>query len=145
MMSNRRTAVYGLGVLLAAAAGNTTAQEARVEPFDLHTEANAIVERSLEFLASTQEPNGGWKGFDDSTDPAITALAATCFVQSPRYGPDHPIVKRALGFVLTFARADGGIYVDGQGLRNYQTSVCLMMTWNLTPLTETGFKPYASC
>lgn len=92
---------------------------------DWRDRTSEAVDRGLGFLASTQQPDGGWKG-RASSDPAITALCAKCFIQHPEYGPDHPISKRAIGFILRFVQPDGGIYVPDQGLRNYGTSVALM-------------------
>ncbi|MCH7814242.1 MAG: terpene cyclase/mutase family protein [Planctomycetes bacterium] len=88
--------------------------------------ADPLLDRALSFLKLTQRADGGWDGPTGAGDPAITALVAKCFMQSPRYGPRHPIVRRALDYMLTFVQPDGGIYADGQGLRNYHTSVCLM-------------------
>lgn len=95
-------------------------------PAALCTRVETGINRGLQFLAATQQPNGGWKGMLE-TDPAITALAAKCFIQNTRYGSRHAIVQKAIDFVLTFRQKDGGIYPDGLGLRNYYTSVCLMM------------------
>jgi squalene-hopene/tetraprenyl-beta-curcumene cyclase len=95
-------------------------------PAELRARATAGIERGLEFLRATQQPGGGWKGLVDS-DPAITALAARCFVQNPRFGPAHPIVRNAVDLILKFREKDGGIYPDAQGLQNYYTSVCLSM------------------
>ena len=87
--------------------------------------ATEDIQRGLNFLVAAQQPDGGWL-LRGRSDPAITALVAKCFIQHPDGGPEHPIVARALDFVLTFVQPNGGIYVPDQGLRNYQTSVCLM-------------------
>jgi len=42
------------------------------------------------------------------------------------FGREHPAAKRALGFLLRYVQPDGGIYVPGEGMRNYHTSVALM-------------------
>jgi len=92
---------------------------------DLAQRTQPVLEKALRFLESSQRPDGGWLG-QGTSDPAVTALAAQCFIQSPKYGPEHPLVQRALAFMLTFTHPDGGIYVEGEGLNNYHTSVCLM-------------------
>ena len=99
--------------------------EAGPAPADLASEMAPVLERALSFLERSQQTDGGWLGHQKS-DPAISALVAKCFIQSPRYGPRHPVVQRALELILSCARPDGGMYVEGQGLRNYHTSVCLM-------------------
>jgi len=101
------------------------AAPARADGAELAAEVAPVLKAAFAFLERGQQPDGGWVAFGGS-DPAVTALVARCFIQSPRYGPEHPIVQRALRFVLRFAQEDGGFYVEGRGLRNYQTSVCLM-------------------
>ena len=88
-------------------------------------QTTAAVQRGIDFLVAAQQTDGGWMQ-QGRTDPAITALAIKSIAQSPRHGPAHSSVRRGLKFVLSFVDPDGGIYVDGLGLRNYYTSVCLM-------------------
>lgn len=92
---------------------------------DTRRQTSAVVQRGIEFLVAAQQTDGGWMQ-QGRTDPAITALAIKSIAQSPRYGPTHSSVRRGLKFILSYVHADGGIYVDGLGLRNYYTSVCLM-------------------
>lgn len=100
-------------------------------PPDLVTRSDAAIVKALAFLAATQQPDGGWKGLP-TTDPAFTALAGEAFARHARYGPGHPIVQRALDFVLKHQQEDGGIYpAGGYGLNNYYTSVCLMFLASL--------------
>ncbi len=115
-----RRAIVAWGVVVAAA-GVVCAGEGE----DWRGRTKGAVDRGLKFLASTQQPDGGWMG-RATTDPAITALAAKCFIQHPEYGPGHSISRRAIGFILEHVQANGGIYVPDLGLRNYYTSVCVM-------------------
>jgi squalene-hopene/tetraprenyl-beta-curcumene cyclase len=89
------------------------------------TAARASIEKGLEYLVAAQGEDGGWEAFGRS-NPAITALVVKALMQDAAYGPSHPAAKRGLAFVLKFVQPDGGIYVPGEGMRNYHTSVALM-------------------
>jgi len=136
MMIMKQRVMIGSGsmMLLIAAAG--VAEPAIAEPAiaqdaiskTLRHRAEQTIHKGLEFLKATQHTDGGWPGpSPDAGDPAITALAAKCFIQDPGYGPKHPVAARAVELVVRHQKRDGGIYVDGFGLRNYYTSVCLML------------------
>ncbi|MFQ5490721.1 MAG: hypothetical protein ACE5GE_08380, partial [Phycisphaerae bacterium] len=51
------------------------------DAFDLRGESAKVIDRALSFLERTQQPDGGWQGMDNNSDPAITALVAQCFIQ----------------------------------------------------------------
>ena len=89
-------------------------------------DAQAAIDRGLAFLRATQRADGGWENMGQS-DAAITAMIGKCFIQHKDYGASHPVVQKALALVLSFKHEDGGIYPAGLGLRNYYTSVCLMV------------------
>ncbi len=89
-------------------------------------DAQAAIDRGLAFLRATQRADGGWENMGQS-DAAITAMIGKCFIQHKDYGASHPVVQKALALVLSFKHEDGGIYPEGLGLRNYYTSVCLMV------------------
>ena len=91
----------------------------------LRVKAQASVDKALKYLAAGQGEDGGWEAFGRS-HPAITALVVKCLMQDEHYGPNHPIAKRGLDFVLRFVQPDGGVYVPGEGMRNYHTSVALL-------------------
>ncbi len=96
-----------------------------VEDLGLRAETQAAIGKGLAYLAAAQQADGGWEAFG-RTHPAITALVVKCFNQDAGYGPNHPAAKRGLQFVLRFVQPDGGIYANGEGMRNYHTSVALM-------------------
>ena len=102
-------------------------EQDRGVPVDLatRTSAHEAMERGLAYLVAGQRADGGWEAFGES-HMAITALVVQCLVQDDRYGAKHPVVKRGLDFVLRFAQPDGGVFVAGEGMRNYHTSVALM-------------------
>lgn len=88
-------------------------------------QARQAVDKGIAYLLAAQHPEGGWQAFD-KPHPAITALSVQCLLQQPGFGKDHPAAKRGLAYMLTYVQPDGGIYVDGEGLRNYHTCVALM-------------------
>ena len=89
------------------------------------TRVHESIGRALQYLVAAQRADGGWEAFGKS-HPAISALAVKCLIQDDRYGPNHPVAKRALAFIIRFTQPDGGIFVAGEGMRNYHTSVALM-------------------
>jgi squalene-hopene/tetraprenyl-beta-curcumene cyclase len=103
---------------------------------ELKAQAEAAIARSLKRLETTQLPEGGWKGFGGTADPAVTSIVALSFAQDPRYGPKHPVVRRALKYVLSCKQKDGGIYGDA-GVKNYSASITLMF---LSALHDPGLK-----
>jgi squalene-hopene/tetraprenyl-beta-curcumene cyclase len=103
----------------------------------LQNEVNAAINRSLNWLAANQKPNGSWS---NDSFPALTALALQGFIHS-----DHPkkaeVIAKATQFIMSCVQPDGGIYVkvegrQGGGLSNYNTSICM------TALHETGNKAF---
>lgn len=123
-----------LGIFAHAGAGQTvatrpsavtrTAKGGKLSP-ELRAQVEAAITKSLKRLETTQLPEGGWKGFGGTADPAVTSIIALGFVQQPAYGPKSPVVQRALKYVLACKNEDGGIYGDA-GVKNYSASIALM-------------------
>lgn len=109
-----------LGLALGATACPAVASEA-----ESLARGRKAVDRGLVYLLAGQGEDGGWQAFGRS-HPAITALAVKALAQDRAYGPRHPAVRRGITFLLRSVQADGGIYVDGEGMPNYHTSVALM-------------------
>jgi squalene-hopene/tetraprenyl-beta-curcumene cyclase len=91
----------------------------------LRAAAEAAMGRGLKYLESVQTAEGAWQAFG-LADPAITSIVAQAFVQDPHYGPGHPVVRKAVAYVLSYRQKDGGIYKPGFLLDNYYTSVAVM-------------------
>ncbi|MGB2985661.1 MAG: prenyltransferase/squalene oxidase repeat-containing protein, partial [Phycisphaerae bacterium] len=96
-------------------------------PLELHlkVKAHEAISEALRYLVASQRSDGGWEAFGRS-HPAIAALVVKCLVQDDDYGRSHPAAKRGLEFILRYVQPDGGIYVPGEGMRNYHTSVALL-------------------
>ena len=111
-------------VIFALTAGYASAQEGGLD-LPARTDAHSAAVRGLAYLQAAQDPSGGWEAVG-KPHLGVSALVAKCFAQQAEYGPNHPVTKRAMAFVLKHVQPDGGVYVPDEGLRNYSTSVALM-------------------
>jgi squalene-hopene/tetraprenyl-beta-curcumene cyclase len=55
----------------------------------------------------------------------VTALGVQAILQHRPSAVDSPAVKRALDFIASNAKPDGGIYATGSGHRNYETALAI--------------------
>lgn len=124
MTKSNIAVVFTIGTVLAAGVDAALAQPPVFSMAD-RVQAQATMRRGTDYLASVQRPDGAWEAFG-KPHPAITALVIKALAQDERYGPKHDAVRRGLAYVLKFVQPDGGIYIPGEGLRNYHTSVALM-------------------
>ncbi len=90
----------------------------------LKNEVQNAIGRGLTFLASKQKPAGWWS---QEEHPALTGLVLTAFQGDPSgfYKRKYEqAIDKGYAFLLKSIKPDGGIY--GDGLANYNTSVCMM-------------------
>ncbi|MDE0936425.1 MAG: terpene cyclase/mutase family protein [Mariniblastus sp.] len=73
-------------------------------------------------LEKGQAPDGS---FSKQLSPAVTALCTSALLEHG-VSQSNPKILKALAFLETQIRPDGGIYGMGSNLRNYETSVSLM-------------------
>ncbi len=78
------------------------------------------LQRGLQYLRAQQNENGSWS---PKPGPAITALAVRALLRDPQVKRDDPAVQKAVAYILSKVKADGGIH-DGF-LENYNTAICL--------------------
>ncbi len=100
----------------------------------LRQEIERAISRGLASLAKNQLEDGSWGQADF---PALTGLPVTAFFLDPSRKPGDPVpphVEKALEFIVSKVKTDGGIY--GRGLGSYNTSLCMMA------LHATGRKEY---
>lgn len=93
----------------------------------LANEVNVAIGRGLDWLAAQQKEDGSWS---DSNFPALTGLALQPFINSKHPDKDK-IIEKAVNFIKTYVRDNGGIYKEvpgrkGGGLSNYNTAICMM-------------------
>ena len=123
-----------LAVLLAAGLfplAGARAAELPARDESMRKEALHSIRLGVQWLEKNQNPEGWWS---NPMYPAMTALAASAIMNSPdviREGKTPESVRRALRFIKSCTRPDGGIYKDvqgvkGGGLPNYNTAICLL-------------------
>lgn len=84
-------------------------------------QANALIQRGLDFLKSQQKEDGSWERPGDP--PAMTALVLKAFMQDPRHDSDEPFLEKGFNKLLSYQKPDGGIYRDVQA--NYNTAIAI--------------------
>ena len=110
-----------LAIVLLLTSADAWAVDART-----HRLARDTATRAIEFLRSTQGESGGWSVNPDGPDfPAITALAVEGMLLDPRFDQRDESAAAGIGYVLGFAKPDGGIH-DGV-LPTYNTAICVSM------------------
>ncbi len=77
----------------------------------------------VKFLLEKGQSDDG--SFSKQLSPAVTALCTTALLEH-RVRVTDPRVKKALAYLESNIRKDGGIYAPKSVLRNYETSVTLM-------------------
>jgi squalene-hopene/tetraprenyl-beta-curcumene cyclase len=92
------------------------------------------VDRACTWLASRQNPDGGYGPYESSritncSDVGITAFAVYALARNPKgyKAEDGPFLSKGLDFLLSRQQPDGGFYdTRDPTLLNYKTSVVLM-------------------
>ncbi|MDH3583238.1 MAG: hypothetical protein OER86_03395, partial [Phycisphaerae bacterium] len=81
----------------------------------------AAAARAIDFLRKAQGSNGSWA---PQVGPAVTAMIVSGMLGHPGIDREDPTVAKALTYILSRQKDDGGIY--DRVLANYNTSICLM-------------------
>jgi squalene-hopene/tetraprenyl-beta-curcumene cyclase len=121
-------AILSAAVAAAAAEGMTPALAApAVTPStpapsrDAAARAQAVLDRSVDYLKSQQKPDGGWQGEKDP--PAATALVLKAIAGARPQDRNSAYLKKGYDKLLSYQLDNGGIYKDL--LANYNTSIAV--------------------
>lgn len=79
--------------------------------------------KGLAYLDAQQSADGSFSGFA-GTGP--TSLVVSAMQKSGR-NENHPVVKKAIGFILKNKRKDGGFYAEKSLYKNYETSLAVVV------------------
>src|SRR5581483_2644368 len=83
-------------------------------------DVRAAVQKGYDYLKKTQGADGSYS--PRRAGPGITAVVATALLRNG-YGPDDPVVAKALGYLEKNVQKNGGIY--DKRLANYTTCVAV--------------------
>jgi squalene-hopene/tetraprenyl-beta-curcumene cyclase len=99
----------------------------------------ALLAEAQAWSLSNQQPSGALVP-GNAFCVGITALAAGALVSPPRGVPaDHPVLAKALDYVLSFKQRDGGVYTLDEGLGVYSTSLAMLLAMRLPIEVRTRF------
>jgi len=125
----RYTAAVMIFALLAGnGASEPTPAKSKLHP-SLEKDVLLAIDVGLRWLEQHQQKDGHWSL---GQYPAITGLVTQAYLNAPARRPMEvkPHVARALEYIASCVREDGGIYRDvphvkGGGLSNYNTAICM--------------------
>jgi prenyltransferase beta subunit len=97
----------------------------RREPFD------EAIDRGLEFLANSQNPDGSWLASRGQKDPAVSALCVMAFLSAghvPGEGPYSQNVEKGIRYVMK-CQLRNGIFapINGGNHEMYYHGICTLM------------------
>src|SRR5262245_48832680 len=96
------------------------------------------VERALDFLYRTQDPDGAWRAGRTSKNPAITALAVMAFLSAghvPGAGPYGATVEKGVQWVMQSQLANGLLATEGHH-EMYHHGICTLMLAEVAGMTD---------
>lgn len=121
--SSFRASNFVAALCTAALLFQSVTQQAMAEDVKLGTASlKAVRAKAVRFLKLTQSSDGTWT---TANVPGITALCVTSLLQSG-VPADEPTVARALEFLTSLVRDNGGIYHPQTQHRNYETSISVL-------------------
>jgi squalene-hopene/tetraprenyl-beta-curcumene cyclase len=89
--------------------------------------ARKLLDGAMRYLIEARDTDGAWSMNYEGQQlyqPALTAMIVKPILADPRFDIDSPVVKNAYDVLLSYQKADGGIYERDKG--NYSTSLAVM-------------------
>lgn len=112
----------GLIVAIPASADTSPAKSSLLNESDAAA-VDRSVDRGIQFLLSRGQAEDG--SFSKQTGTAVTSLVISSILANRPQMIDDPRVQKAIDFIVSNVRSDGGIYAENSKYRNYETSVAV--------------------
>jgi squalene-hopene/tetraprenyl-beta-curcumene cyclase len=82
-----------------------------------------MIDKAVVFLGTKAQANDG--SFNAASGPGVTALVTAGVLRNGR-SPQDPTVAKALRYLESFVREDGGIYAQESYYKNYETCLAVL-------------------
>jgi len=83
----------------------------------------SVADRGIEFLKTRGQSDNG--AFSPESGTAVTSLCVAAILRNRPEAVNDPAIKKALQFIESHIRGDGGVYADGSLYKNYETCVAV--------------------
>ena len=126
MMKTARCALTVLTLITCVALAQTTvsAQPLKKTDAELETMRQGMIDRAVAFMRTQQLENGSF-----TTNPRSgigqTAVATVGLLKAG-VAPDDPMVKKAIDYLMTFAKESGAFASPSERIVNYETCVVML-------------------
>lgn len=113
-------------VPVSAAIGDEPTAVAEQAPFTEQARAEAVrrlADSGIEYLKTRGQSDGG--AFSPESGSAVTGLCVSAILRHRPEAKNDPAVKKAIAFIESHIRPDGGVYAEGSLFKNYETCVAV--------------------
>jgi squalene-hopene/tetraprenyl-beta-curcumene cyclase len=111
------------GLLATLTVSPLNAQEGAVAKPPLKIRIDNTANRGIDFLLIRGQNDDG--SFSPESGVAVTALCVQAILEHRPKATDSAAIQKALKYIESMIRPDGGIYAEGSYYRNYETSVAV--------------------
>jgi len=88
-----------------------------------NAEIRKMADRGIKFLKVRGQTKSG--AFSPESGSAVTSLCVAAILRHRPEAVNDPMIKKALTFLESNFRADGGVYTEGSLFKNYETCVAV--------------------
>lgn len=82
-----------------------------------------MADRAIDYLKTRGQAENG--AFSPESGTAVTSLCVAAILRHRPEAVNDPAIKKAIAFIESHFRADGGIYIEGSLYKNYETCIAV--------------------
>jgi hypothetical protein len=88
-----------------------------------NAEIRKLADRAIDYLKTRGQAENG--AFSPESGSAVTSLTVAAILRHRPEAVNDPAIKKAIAFIESNFRADGGVYVEGSLYKNYETCIAV--------------------